>query len=126
MGPRDHEKSARFRRRNQIYLRVFRDVPLPTWKIVFPEKLLQFRPLDSARADVFSLAGECCSISVVKSFEILEKPSKVKMLTCIDLGFPDWAGRRKSIHFAHTFEGKQLQALLIGACLPLSKFFVSK
>ncbi len=57
VGPKDHEKAPRFRRRNQIVLRVFRDVPLPTWKIVFPEKLLQFRPLDSARADIFSLAG---------------------------------------------------------------------
>ena len=57
MGPQDHEKSPRFRRRNQIYMRVFRDVPLPTWKIVFPEKLLQFRPLDSARADILSLSG---------------------------------------------------------------------
>jgi len=63
MGPRDHEKSPRYRRRNQIVLRVFRDVPLPTWKIVFPEKLLQFRPLDSARADIFSLAGEISFLS---------------------------------------------------------------
>lgn len=58
MGAREEEKLPRYRRRNQIFLRVFRDVPLPTWKIVFPDKLLQFRPLDGLRADLLSVAGK--------------------------------------------------------------------
>ena len=58
LGAREEEKSPRYRRRNQIFLRVFRDVPLPTWKIVFPDKLLQFRPLDGLRADLLSVAGK--------------------------------------------------------------------
>ena len=58
LGAREEEKTPRYRRRNQIFLRVFRDVPLPTWKIVFPDKLLQFRPLDGLRADLLSVAGK--------------------------------------------------------------------
>jgi hypothetical protein len=32
-------------------------VQVPTWKVVLPEKLLQFRPLDLLRVDLFALAG---------------------------------------------------------------------
>ncbi|GLI64788.1 hypothetical protein VaNZ11_008193 [Volvox africanus] len=44
-------------RRPPIQIRIYRDIPLPTWKVVLPEKLLQFRPLDLLRVDIFSLAG---------------------------------------------------------------------
>jgi hypothetical protein len=30
---------------------------LPTWQVVLPEKILQFRPLDYVRTDLFALAG---------------------------------------------------------------------
>ena len=56
-GPTQEEQLLRYRRRNPIFMRVFRDVPLPTWKIVFPDKLLQFRPLDGLRADLLTVAG---------------------------------------------------------------------
>lgn len=57
LGPKEEEQSARYRRRSPILLRIFRDVPLPTWKIVFPDKLLQFRPLDGLRADLLTVSG---------------------------------------------------------------------
>jgi hypothetical protein len=38
-------------------LQVYRDIPLPSWQVVFPDKLLQFRPLDLLRLDLFGLAG---------------------------------------------------------------------
>jgi hypothetical protein len=47
----------RLMRREPITLRVLRDIPVPSWKLVFPDKLLQFRPLDGLRADLFTVAG---------------------------------------------------------------------
>jgi hypothetical protein len=44
-------------RRPAITLRVYRDVPIPIWKVVLPDKLLQFRPLDLLRLDIFGIAG---------------------------------------------------------------------
>ena len=64
LGPGKQEQQPRFRRRNPITMRVFRDIPLPTWKIVFPDKLLQFRPLDGLRADLLSVAGHAPTICV--------------------------------------------------------------
>lgn len=58
VGAAEGEAVPRFRRRNRIQMRIYRDVPLPTWKIVFPDKLLQFRPLDGLRADLLTVAGE--------------------------------------------------------------------
>ena len=54
---------GQLRRRSHIAIRLYRDIPVPTWRIVFPDKLLQFRPLDGLRADLFSMAGGgvCCS-----------------------------------------------------------------
>ena len=48
---------GQLRRRDPIAMRLYRDIPVPTWRIVFPDKLLQFRPLDGLRADLFSMAG---------------------------------------------------------------------
>lgn len=48
---------GQLRRRAPIAIRLYRDIPVPTWRIVFPDKLLQFRPLDGLRADLFSMAG---------------------------------------------------------------------
>ena len=49
-------------RRAPICLRVYKDIPVPTWRIVFPDKLLQFRPLDGLRSDLFSAAGASLSL----------------------------------------------------------------
>jgi hypothetical protein len=42
-------------RRDKVGLSVCLQVP--TWKVVFPEKLVQFRPVDGLRADLFSVVG---------------------------------------------------------------------
>ena len=50
-------QKGQLRRRDPIAIRIYRDIPVPIWRIVFPDKLLQFRPLDGLRADLFSMAG---------------------------------------------------------------------
>ena len=51
------DEGARLMRREPIMLRVLRDIPVPSWKLVLPDKLLQFRPLDGLRADLVTVAG---------------------------------------------------------------------
>lgn len=51
------EQGPRLMRREPIMLRVLRDIPVPSWKLVLPDKLLQFRPLDGLRADLVTVAG---------------------------------------------------------------------
>ena len=53
----EERRGPRAARRAPVMLRVFRDIPVPSWRIVFPEKLLQFRPLDGLRADLLTVAG---------------------------------------------------------------------
>ncbi|GMH42128.1 hypothetical protein BSKO_10047 [Bryopsis sp. KO-2023] len=43
--------------REEIQIRVYDGIPMPIWKAVFPEKLLQFRPLDNIRLDLVTLIG---------------------------------------------------------------------
>jgi hypothetical protein len=57
LGPGAEERGARAAQRAPVMLRIFRDIPVPSWRIVFPEKLLQFRPLDGLRADLITVAG---------------------------------------------------------------------
>lgn len=63
IGPNEQESTPKYQQRNSINMRIYRDIPVPSWKIVFPNKLLQFRPLDGLRSDLVSIAGllcECC------------------------------------------------------------------
>ncbi len=53
----EEENGPRLMRREPIMLRVLRDIPVPSWKLVLPDKLLQFRPLDGLRADLVTVAG---------------------------------------------------------------------
>ncbi|KAL0053265.1 hypothetical protein WJX82_003487 [Trebouxia sp. C0006] len=57
IGPNEQESTPKYQQRNSINMRIYRDVPVPSWKIVFPNKLLQFRPLDGLRSDLVSIAG---------------------------------------------------------------------
>ena len=73
------EEGPRLMRREPIMLRVLRDIPVPSWKLVLPDKLLQFRPLDGLRADLVTVAGryaaaatphahiQCCPTSCCSS-----------------------------------------------------------
>jgi hypothetical protein len=61
-------------------LQVYRDIPLPSWQVVFPDKLLQFRPLDLLRLDLFGLAGAGAVLAQAKySSLILELVSLVSL-----------------------------------------------
>ncbi|KAL3150907.1 hypothetical protein ABBQ32_000658 [Trebouxia sp. C0010 RCD-2024] len=55
IGPSEQESTPRYQQRNSINMRIYRDIPVPSWKIVFPNKLLQFRPLDGLRSDLATL-----------------------------------------------------------------------
>ena len=44
-------------------MRAYRDIPVPSWKVIFPDKLLQFRPLDGLRSDLITLSGIQCVLS---------------------------------------------------------------
>jgi hypothetical protein len=59
--------SSSSRRRPAITLRVYRDVPIPIWKVVLPDKLLQFRPLDLLRLDIFGITGLVAVVAQVRS-----------------------------------------------------------
>lgn len=59
-APGAEERGAKAARRAPVMMRIFRDIPVPSWRIVFPEKLLQFRPLDGLRADLITVAGGSC------------------------------------------------------------------
>ena len=60
VGPNEQESTPKYQQRNSINMRIYRDIPVPSWKIVFPNKLLQFRPLDGLRSDLVSIAGLLC------------------------------------------------------------------
>lgn len=64
IGPSEQESTPRYQQRNSINMRIYRDIPVPSWKIVFPNKLLQFRPLDGLRSDLVSIAGLLCTFPV--------------------------------------------------------------
>ena len=60
LGPSPDDLTPKYQQRNPIVMRIYRDIPVPSWKVVFPNKLLQFRPLDGLRSDLLSLAGVIC------------------------------------------------------------------
>jgi hypothetical protein len=45
---------------------VYRDIPVPSWQVVYPDKLLQFRPLDLLRLDLFGVAGATAALAQAK------------------------------------------------------------
>ena len=65
LGPNKDESTPKYQQRNNIIMRIYRDIPVPSWKIVFPNKLLQFRPLDGLRSDLVSIAGLLCKLPQV-------------------------------------------------------------
>ncbi|KAK9789378.1 hypothetical protein WJX73_004782 [Symbiochloris irregularis] len=82
---------GQLRKREQIAIRLYRDIPVPTWRIVFPDKLLQFRPLDGLRADLFSMAGLLAFIAQAKYdsivLEIVTFASACVLVVRVVLGY---------------------------------------
>jgi hypothetical protein len=44
-------------RRAEVQLRILTDVPMAYWQAVYPDKLLQFKPLDGLRVDLITVVG---------------------------------------------------------------------
>ncbi|KAF6257770.1 Prismane-like protein [Scenedesmus sp. NREL 46B-D3] len=80
---------------------VYRDIPLPSWQVVFPDKLLQFRPLDLLRLDLFGLAGAAAVLAQARySSLVLELVTMVSLSvwgTRLVLGYLRMGDRYKSI-----------------------------
>lgn len=70
IGPNEQESTPKYQQRNSINMRIYRDIPVPSWKIVFPNKLLQFRPLDGLRSDLVSIAGLLCECCITRVLQI--------------------------------------------------------
>ncbi len=79
IGPNEQESTPKYQQRNSINMRIYRDIPVPSWKVVFPNKLLQFRPLDGLRSDLVSIAGLLCECSIT-CFMKIKPASPVKCL----------------------------------------------
>lgn len=83
-----------------IQIQVYRDIPLPDWKLVLPDKLLQFRPLDLVRTDLFALVGLAAVLvnarydSVV--LEVVTLVSAGAFLVRVVLGYQRMAERYRS------------------------------
>ncbi|WIA40266.1 hypothetical protein OEZ86_013640 [Tetradesmus obliquus] len=95
------QKVAPVARRLTIQLQVYRDIPLPSWQVVFPDKLLQFRPLDLLRLDLFGLAGVGAVLAQAKYTSlVLELVTLVSLSVWgsrLVLGFLRMGDRYKSI-----------------------------
>lgn len=81
VGPNEQESTPKYQQRNSINMRIYRDIPVPSWKIVFPNKLLQFRPLDGLRSDLVSIAGLLCTCT---SYTVYALPLPYA-LVCLDV-----------------------------------------
>ncbi|GIL76479.1 hypothetical protein Vretimale_6016 [Volvox reticuliferus] len=88
-------------RRPPIQIRIYRDIPLPTWKAVLPEKLLQFRPLDLLRVDLFALAGLAGLAAQARYdsmlVDIITFGSAAVLLVRIVLGYQRMSDRFRSV-----------------------------
>ena len=57
-----------------------------SWKVVFPDKLLQFRPLEGLRADLITLLGLAALAAQVPSEEYLI-PISTRFLFCCGVSY---------------------------------------
>jgi hypothetical protein len=62
---------------------VYRDIPLPSWQVVYPDKLLQFRPLDLLRLDLFGVAGATAALAQAKYNSIVLQVCSGRYFTAV-------------------------------------------
>eukprot|EP00879_Flechtneria_rotunda_P011142 GHRR01011640.1.p1 GENE.GHRR01011640.1~~GHRR01011640.1.p1 ORF type:complete len:553 (+),score=248.04 GHRR01011640.1:1485-3143(+) len=95
------QQQAANSRQLPIQIQVYRDIPLPHWQVVFPDKLLQFRPFDLLRLDLFGLAGITAAVAQAKYtsavLELLTLVSFTIWGTRLVLGYMRMDDRYKSI-----------------------------
>ncbi|CAL8468893.1 g8434 [Coccomyxa elongata] len=122
--------APRLRRREPITLRVLRDIPVPSWKLVFPDKLLQFRPLDGLRADLLTVAGLAAFIAQAKydSFilEVITTVSAVTLAVRVILGYNRMAQRYEKLEnkvlAESTVAGQNASVQYLAACAALQQW----
>lgn len=52
--------------REPVQLRVLSDIPMAYWQAVFPDKLMQFKPLDGLRLDFVTVVGVVAVLAQIK------------------------------------------------------------
>jgi hypothetical protein len=52
--------------REPVQLRILSEIPIAYWKAVFPDKLMQFKPLDGLRLDFITLVGVIAVLAQIK------------------------------------------------------------
>ena len=52
--------------REPVQLRVLSDIPMAYWQAVFPDKLMQFKPLDGLRLDFITVVGVVAVLAQIK------------------------------------------------------------
>ena len=52
--------------RQPVQLRVLSDIPMAYWQAVFPDKLMQFKPLDGLRLDFITVVGVVAVLAQIK------------------------------------------------------------
>ncbi|BDA43110.1 hypothetical protein COCOBI_04-1210 [Coccomyxa sp. Obi] len=122
--------APRLRRRAPITLRMLRDIPVPSWKLVFPDKLLQFRPLDGLRADLLTVAGLAAFIAQAKydSFilEVITTVSAVTLAVRVILGYNRMAQRYEKLEnkvlAESTVAGQDASVQYLAACAALQQW----
>jgi hypothetical protein len=60
---------------------------VPSWKLVFPDKLLQFRPLDGLRADLLTVAGARVPVLAPCLVGQQQHPGPIRACSCYSAGF---------------------------------------
>jgi hypothetical protein len=53
-------------RRQEVQLRILSDIPMAYWQAVYPDKLLQFKPLDGLRVDLITVIGAIAVLAQIR------------------------------------------------------------
>lgn len=70
--------------RPPVQLRILDDIPMAYWQAVFPDKLMQFKPLDGLRLDLITVVGVCAVIAQIKvTNPLLELVSIVSVIVAV-------------------------------------------
>jgi len=55
--------------RHRLWIRMYRDIPVRSWRVVLPDRYLSFRPVDVLRVDLMSLAAVGGVLLSMRGFE---------------------------------------------------------
>lgn len=70
--------------RPPVQLRVLDDIPMAYWQAVFPDKLVQFKPLDGLRLDLITVVGVFAVLAQIKvTNPLLEVVSIVSVIVAV-------------------------------------------